>query len=139
MKYTLEQRLDIGRRIYEGELTRFQAAEEYGINDNTARNYMWLYRDTNHLPPKNVGRKRTTYVSKTPQTIEATTNLNKWPIPRIENDDAKKIAKYVEGIMNCNIEIQEAESKINDIVFKAFNLSENEIVQINKCTGKEAA
>lgn len=48
MKYTLEQRLDIGRRIYEGELTRFQAAEEYGINDNTARNYMWLYRDTNH-------------------------------------------------------------------------------------------
>ena len=58
MKYTLKQRLDIGRRIYEGELTRFQAAEEYGINDNTARNYMWLYRDTNHLPPKNAGRKR---------------------------------------------------------------------------------
>lgn len=57
MKYTLKQRLDIGRRIYEGELTRFQAAEEYGINDNTARNYMWLYRDTNHLPPKNAGRK----------------------------------------------------------------------------------
>ena len=49
MKYTLKQRLDIGRRIYEGELTRFQAAEEYGINDNTARNYMWLYRDTIHL------------------------------------------------------------------------------------------
>ena len=45
MKYTLKQRLDIGRRIYEGELTRFQAAEEYGINDNTARNYMWLYRE----------------------------------------------------------------------------------------------
>lgn len=39
MKYTLKQRLDIGRRIYEGELTRFQAAEEYGINDNTARKY----------------------------------------------------------------------------------------------------
>ena len=71
MKYTLKQRLDIGRRIYEGELTRFQAAEEYGINDNTARNYMWLYRDTNHLPPKNSGRKRKTDASKTPQPIEA--------------------------------------------------------------------
>ena len=70
MKYTLKQRLDIGRRIYEGELTRFQAAEEYGINDNTARNYMWLYRDTNHLPPKNAGRKRKTDASK-PQPIEA--------------------------------------------------------------------
>ena len=71
MKYTLKQRLDIGRCIYESELTRFQAAEEYGINDNTARNYMWLYRDTNHLPPKNAGRKRITDASKTPQTIEA--------------------------------------------------------------------
>ena len=70
MKYTLEQRLDIGRRIYEGELTRFQAAEEYGINDNTARNYMWLYRDTNHLPPKNAGRKRKKDASKTPQPID---------------------------------------------------------------------
>ena len=68
-----------------------------------------------------------------------TTNLNKWPIPRIENGDAKKIAKYVDGIINGNIKIKEAECKINDIVFKTFNLSENEIVQINKCTGKEAA
>lgn len=70
MKYTLEQRLDIGRRIYEGELTRFQAAEEYGINDNTARNYMWLYRDTNHLPPKNAGRKKSTDNPKTSHPIE---------------------------------------------------------------------
>ena len=37
MKYTLEQRLDIGRRIYEGELTRFQAAEEYGINESMTK------------------------------------------------------------------------------------------------------
>ena len=77
MKYTLKQRLDIGRRIYEGELTRFQAAEEYGINDNTARNYMWLYRDTNHLPPKNAGRKRKTDASKTPQPIESYESMTK--------------------------------------------------------------
>ncbi|WP_407370865.1 hypothetical protein [Carnobacterium sp.] len=60
MKYTLEQRLEIGRRIYEGELTRFQAAQEYDINDNTARTYMRLYRDTNNLPPKNEVRKGST-------------------------------------------------------------------------------
>ena len=70
MKYTLEQRLDIGRRIYEGELTRFQAAEEYGINDNTARNYMWLYRDTNNLPPKNARRKSSATKSKSSHPIE---------------------------------------------------------------------
>ena len=44
MKYTKDQRLDIGRRIYEGELNRFEAAAEYGIGSNTAREYMRLYR-----------------------------------------------------------------------------------------------
>ena len=28
---TKEQRLDIGRRIYDGEITKFEVAEEYGI------------------------------------------------------------------------------------------------------------
>ena len=52
MKYTKEERMEIGRRIYDGEISRYEAAEEYGINDQTARNYMRLYRDANHLPPK---------------------------------------------------------------------------------------
>ena len=52
MKYTKEERLDIGRRIYNGEISRYQAAEEYGINDQTARDYMRLYRDVNQLAPK---------------------------------------------------------------------------------------
>lgn len=52
MKYTKEERLDIGRKIYSGEITRYEAAELYDINDATARNYMRLYRDLNHLPPK---------------------------------------------------------------------------------------
>ena len=50
MKYTKDQRLDIGRRIYEGELNRFEAAAEYGIGSNTAREYMRLYRAEYHLP-----------------------------------------------------------------------------------------
>ena len=33
MKYTKEERLDIGRRIYEDELSRYQAAEAFGISD----------------------------------------------------------------------------------------------------------
>lgn len=52
MKYTKEQRLQIGKRIYEGEISRFEAAEKYGIGSDTAREYMRLYRDTNQLPPK---------------------------------------------------------------------------------------
>lgn len=52
MKYAKEQRLDIGRRIYYGEISRYEAAEEYGISEQTARSYMRMYRDVNRLPPK---------------------------------------------------------------------------------------
>ena len=52
MKYTQEERLNIGRQIYTGELSRFQAAEKYGVSENTARDYMRMYRDANGLPPK---------------------------------------------------------------------------------------
>ena len=52
MKYTKAERLDIGRRIYEGEIGRYQAAVEYGIHEHTARTYMRLYRDTNKLQAK---------------------------------------------------------------------------------------
>ena len=65
--------------------------------------------------------------------------MNKWPIPRIEKGEAKKIAKYVDSIMNRDMEIHEAERKINYIVFNAFNFSDEEINQINKCIGKEVA
>ena len=52
MKYTKEQRLDIGRRIYDDEITKYEAAEQYDISYQTARDYMRLYRNVNHLPPK---------------------------------------------------------------------------------------
>ena len=79
MKYTLEERLDIGRRIYDGEITKYQAAVEYGINDQTARNYMRLYRDSNNLPPKRGSRN--SYIapsfSKEPAGMEEFQNMTK--------------------------------------------------------------
>ena len=65
MKYTPEERLDIGRRIYDGELSRYEAAEQYGIGEQTARNYMRMYRDANHLPPKRGKRSLTAPSFKT--------------------------------------------------------------------------
>ena len=72
MKYTQEERLDIGRRIYEGEMTRYQAAEVYGISDQTARDYMRLYRDVNQLPAKR-GKKTTV---KAPSFQNAPANID---------------------------------------------------------------
>ena len=81
MKYTKEQRLDIGKRIYDGELSRYEAAEEYGISDQTARDYMRQYRDINNLPPKH-GRQHTYGISKAksmpaPEGIEEYESMTK--------------------------------------------------------------
>ena len=65
MKYTPEERLDIGRQIYDGGLSRYEAAEQYGIGEHTARNYMRMYRDANHLPPKRGKRSLTAPSFKT--------------------------------------------------------------------------
>lgn len=79
MKYTLEERLDIGRRIYDGEITRYQAAAEYDISDQTARNYMRLYRDSNNLPPKHKSRNShmAPSFSKGPAGMEEFQNMTK--------------------------------------------------------------
>lgn len=73
MKYTKEEKLNIGRRIYEGELTRYQAAEEYDIGENTARSYMRMYRDLNQLPPKEKGlsTSKSPSLHPSPQNLEA--------------------------------------------------------------------
>ena len=79
MKYSKPERLDIGRKIYEGEITRFEAAEEYGISDITARDYMRMYRDENHLPPKKQsgGIKIFPSPPNTPSSLEAYQSMTK--------------------------------------------------------------
>ena len=82
MKYTKEERLNIGRRIYEGELTRYQAVEEYDIGENTARSYMRMYRDLNQLPPKEKGYAAPLSTGKSPalhssQNLEAYKDMTK--------------------------------------------------------------
>ena len=52
MRYTKEERLGIGRRIYIGEINSYEASKTYGVNVYTARDYMRLYRDTYNLPSK---------------------------------------------------------------------------------------
>ena len=57
--YTREERLEIGRKIYMGILSRFEAAVIYGISVDTARTYMRMYRDTFGLMPKDSGKYST--------------------------------------------------------------------------------
>ena len=70
MKYTKEQRLNIGRQIYEGEISRFQAAKIYNINETTARSYMRMYRAENQLPQPKPGRRKKQAVTLHKMPIE---------------------------------------------------------------------
>ena len=44
MKYTKEERLEIGRKIYQSEITLAAAATHYDIDYYTARAYLRLYK-----------------------------------------------------------------------------------------------
>ena len=57
MKYTKKERLDIGKRVYDGEFNKYQVATEYDISEQTARNYMRQYRFANGLPAKEPGAR----------------------------------------------------------------------------------
>ena len=52
MKYTIEERLDIGCRTYHNEFTKREAMEKFGITETTVDNYIRLYRTQNNLPPR---------------------------------------------------------------------------------------
>ena len=52
MKYTREQRLDIAKRVYDGELTVEEAAVMYQLNPSSVKGYLRLYRAETGLPPR---------------------------------------------------------------------------------------
>lgn len=56
MKYSKRQRLAIGKRIYDGEITTNIAAVEYDINYYTARDYLRLYKS--ELKQGNIEEKK---------------------------------------------------------------------------------
>ena len=62
-----------------------------------------------------------------------TSNLNRWPIPRIDKDDAIKIAGYVDQLISGNSD--KLDNAIDKIVYNAFSLTEEEILKIESFVG----
>lgn len=50
MKYTKEQRLDIGRQIYTGEISKGDAMTKYEISRSGAEGYVTQYKRANGIP-----------------------------------------------------------------------------------------
>ncbi len=63
MKYTREQRLDIAKRVYDGELTVEEAAVKYELSPSSVKGYLRLYRAETGLPPR-TRRKKTENVTQ---------------------------------------------------------------------------
>ena len=53
MKYTKEQRLDIGRQIYTGEISKEDAMAKYEISRSGAEGYVTQYKRANSIPVQN--------------------------------------------------------------------------------------
>jgi transposase len=53
MKYNNEQQLEIGRQIYDGEITPRQAEDKYGISHCSTTTYRQKYEKEFGLPPRN--------------------------------------------------------------------------------------
>lgn len=65
-----------------------------------------------------------------------TSNLNRWPIPKINFENALKISKYVENIITGTEIKSELEKKIDRLVYNEFNLNQSDIEKIEKLVGK---
>ena len=44
MKYSKEQRIDIGRQVYTHELSRLEASQKYEVSDSSLDVYVSLYK-----------------------------------------------------------------------------------------------
>ena len=53
MKYTKEQRLDIGRQIYTGKISKVDAMTKYEISHSSAEGYVTQYKRANGIPLQN--------------------------------------------------------------------------------------
>lgn len=50
MKYSKEQRLDIGKQIYTKEISKSDAMEKYGISLSSTEKYLTEYKRANEIP-----------------------------------------------------------------------------------------
>ena len=65
-------------------------------NDNTARNYMWFYRDTNNLPPKNARSKNSTAKAQSSHSLEV-------KIPDLESYKSMTKEELIQELIRARI------------------------------------
>lgn len=96
MKYTVEEKLEIGKEIYTGNIKIHEAAVKYEIGTTTARECMRLYRDANNLPSRNETKNPKVFVNADRLDYSDLESLSKEQLideiikARVEAERAKK-------------------------------------------------
>lgn len=67
-----------------------------------------------------------------------TSNINRWPMPGINKNDAVKIAEYVDELISGIKHKDELENAIDKIIYNTFKLTEEEILKIESFIGRES-
>jgi len=100
MKYTKEKRMEIARRVYDGEITTAAAGVNYELNPSSVKGYLRLYREVNGLPPK---REHNSSISPAHIVKEKDPSLKEYEaMSREELVDALVIARINEAIYSVN-------------------------------------
>lgn len=77
MKYTKEQRMDIGRRMYAQEITYKEAMDIYGLSETCVHKYMTDYKRANDIPVDPHAPRRISTVNNTSPDIEEYMKMSK--------------------------------------------------------------
>ena len=80
MKYNKHEQMDIGKQIYNGEMTCQRAAELYNVSLQTAKRYLKQYRNVYALPPKHEKAREyisTVQIEPAAQTLEGYERMTK--------------------------------------------------------------
>ena len=77
MQYTKEERLDIGKRVYQHELTYVDAAKEYNASTASIANWVKAYKATIGVPFKAKGSVHCDSYSLPNDEISRLKNLSK--------------------------------------------------------------
>ena len=85
MKYSKEQRIDIGRQVYTHELSRLEASQKYEVSDSSLDVYVSLYKLVSGIQTQN-----------TRVAIRNKTDKTDWnePKPKEDTSDTWDIETY---------------------------------------------
>lgn len=96
MKYSKEERLEVGRKIHESGLSNLKAGETFGISEESARRYRILYEQSQGI------KRKTNKARKNDSNTASLTTLGE-PISGSDDYTSMTREELIEELMKARI------------------------------------